>query len=131
MHRLYNPNSYEHFYTGDDAEFANLVSLGWQDEQYGWTAPTSGDPVYRLYNPNNGGDHHYTLDAAERDMLIAAGWSYEGTGWFSDPNKAVTVYREYNPNEPIRNHNYTANLDEHNFLVSLGWRDELIAWYGM
>ncbi len=131
MHRLYNPNSYEHFYTADDAEFAHLVSLGWQDEQYGWTAPATGDPVYRLYNPNNGGDHHYTMDADERDMLIEAGWQDEKIGWYSDPNKAVTVYREYNVNEPIRNHNYTASLYEHNHLVSLGWRDEQIAWYGV
>ncbi len=36
MHRLYNPNSYEHFYTGDDAEAANLVSLGWNDEGVAW-----------------------------------------------------------------------------------------------
>ena len=131
MHRLYNPNSYEHFYTGDDAEFANLVSLGWQDEQYGWTAPATGDPVYRLYNPNNGGDHHYTLDPDERDMLIAAGWQDEKIGWYSDPNKTVTVYREYNPNELARNHNYTADKAEHDYLVSLGWRDEKIAWYGV
>ena len=36
MHRLYNPNSYEHFYTTDDNEFANLVSLGWHDELIAW-----------------------------------------------------------------------------------------------
>ncbi len=131
MHRLYNPNSYEHFYTGDEAEFEHLVSLGWQDEKYGWTAPAYGDPVYRLYNPNNGGDHHYTLDPDERDMLIAAGWQDEEIGWYSDSNKTVTVYREYNPNEVARNHNYTADKAEHDYLVSLGWRDELIAWYGV
>ncbi len=131
MHRLYNPNSYEHFYTANDDEFANLVSLGWQDEQYGWTSPATGDPVYRLYNPNNGGDHHYTMSVSERDRLIAAGWRYEDVGWYSNPNKNVPVYREYNPNELARNHNYTADRVEHDNLISLGWRNEFIAWYGV
>ncbi len=132
MHRLYNPNSYEHFYTANDDEFANLVSLGWRDEGYGWTAPATGNSVYRLYNPNYGGDHHYTTDEDERDMLIEAGWIYEGVGWCSAPAEGgVPVYREYNPNELSRNHNYTADRAEHNNLVGLGWHDEFIAWYGV
>lgn len=130
MHRLYNPYSYEHFYTADADEFAGLVDLGWQDEGIGWTAPASGDPVYRLYNPNNGGDHHYTPSIEERNALIDAGWVDEEIGWFSDPNKTVPLYREYNPNELVRNHNYTADRDEHDGLVAIGWQDEDIAWYG-
>ncbi len=133
MHRVYNPNSYEHFYTADDNEFANLVSLGWRDEGIGWMAPETSDvPVYRLYNPNNGGDHHYTRDAAERDTLVRVGWRDEGIGWYSASEAGgVPVYREYNPNELARNHNYTANKEEHDHLVSLGWHDEGIAWYGL
>ena len=131
MHRVYNPNSYEHFYTSDDAEFANLVSLGWRDEGYGWIAPATGEPVYRLYNPNNGGDHHYTKNADERDMLVGVGWRDEGVGWYSASETSGTpVFREYNPNELARNHNYTKDKDEHSFLVSLGWHDEGTAWYG-
>jgi len=54
MHRLYNPYSYEHFYTFDDEEFAELVELGWQDEGTGWEAPKSGDPArLSLSNVNN------------------------------------------------------------------------------
>ncbi len=131
MHRLYNPNSYEHFYTGDDAEAANLVSLGWKDEGFGWTAPASGEPVYRVYNPNNGGDHHYTKDAAERDTLVSVGWEDEGVGWYSADSSGAPVYREYNPNEVVRNHNYTADASEHGNLVGLGWNDEGVAWYGV
>ena len=49
MHRLYNPNSGEHFYTGSDAERDHLVSLGWRSEGEGWVAPVkSTTPVYRL-----------------------------------------------------------------------------------
>ncbi len=49
MWRLYNPNSGEYFYTGDEAEMRNLASLGWYLEGVGWVAPREGDPVYRLY----------------------------------------------------------------------------------
>ncbi len=131
MHRLYNPNSYEHFFTSDDSEFAYLVSLGWQDEGIGWTSAASGSPVYRLYNPNDGGDHHYTKSLAERNMLIGAGWLDEGARWYSSEGSGVPVYREYNPNMPARNHNYTRDYAEHVGLISLGWRDEGIAWYGV
>ncbi len=131
MRRLYNPNSYEHFYTADEEEFDNLVSIGWLSEEYGWIAPATGTPVYRLYNPNDGGDHHYTKDAEERDMLVSVGWLYEDVGWYSADESGVPVYREYNPNEPSRNHNYTADKSEHDSLCSIGWRDEDIAWYGV
>ncbi len=132
MRRLYNPYSYEHFYTADADEQANLVGLGWVDEGLGWTAPETSDiPVYRLYNPYNGGDHHYTKSADERDALVAAGWQDEGTGWYSAGDTGTPVYREYNPFEVVRNHNYTTDKGEHDGLVSIGWHDEDIAWYGV
>ena len=131
MHRLYNPNSGEHFYTADLAERDNLIRLGWKYEGIGWMAPVESDyPVFRLYNPN-AGEHHYTLDASERDMLVNAGWKYEGIGWYSDPNKKVPLYRVYNPNEFANNHHYTADNFERGYLIALGWRDESIAWYGI
>lgn len=131
MHRLYNPNSGEHFYTADDAERDHLASIGWNYEGVGWTAPkTSSIPVYRLYNAN-GGEHHYTPDISERDFLVAAGWNDEGTGWYSDDARTTPLFRDYNPNAFANNHNYTVDVNEHEFLVSLGWRDEGIAWYGV
>ena len=130
MYRLYNPNSGEHFYTGDPAERDHLISLGWDYEGVGWTAPYSGSAVYRLYN-SNAGEHHYTTSVAERDSLIAAGWTYESIGWCSDDYHLIPLYRQYNPNEFANNHNYTTSLDENNWLVSLGWRAEDIGWYGV
>ena len=131
MHRLYNPNSGEHFYTGDAVEKNALVKLGWKYEGVGWNAPLkSSIPVYRLYN-REGGEHHYTTDTAERDALISRGWKDEGTGWYSDEGKGKPVYREYNPNAYSCNHNYTAEKKEHDALVSYGWKDEGIAWYGL
>ena len=130
MHRLYNPNSGEHFYTARSKERDMLVRLGWQYEGVGWKAPKkSGTPVYRLYNPN-AGDHHYTMDPEEREMLIAKGWNDEGIGWYSDEEESVPLYRQYNPNAKAGAHNYTVRKKENDYLVTLGWRAEGIGWYG-
>ena len=130
MHRLYNPNSGEHFYTANTSEKDGLVTAGWKYEGEGWKAPSwSEDPVYRLYNPN-AGDHHYTVSKAERDNLVSVGWSYEGIGWYSDADKTVPLYRQYNPNATTGSHNYTTSKAENDHLVSLGWKEEGIGWYG-
>ena len=136
MHRLYNPNSGEHFYTASEVERDAVAGAGWDYEGEGWTAPvTSSTPVYRLYS---GTDHHYTTSAVERDHLVSVGWSDEGTGWYSDDAQGVPLYRQFNPNvdpsAPTNNsgsHNYTTSLDEHGSLVSIGWNDEGIGWYGV
>ena len=130
MHRPYNPNSGEHFYTASDVEHEYLVSIGWNDEGTGWIAPTGGDAVYRLYNPY-AGEHHYTLDAGEADMLVSVGWNDEGIGWYSDPNQAVALYRAYNPNAFANNHHYTTDWGEFVTLLGLGWQDEGTGWYGV
>ena len=131
MYRLYNPNSGEHFYTGNEGEKNNLVMLGWRDEGIGWIAPaTSNTPVYRLYN-ENAGDHHYTMEADEKDNLLSVGWKFEGIGWYSDDNETVPLYREYNSNAVSGTHNYTTDKAEHDSLVAAGWKDENIGWYAI
>lgn len=81
MHRMYNPNSGEHFYTSSLAEAQNIYTAGWDYEGIAWVG-AEGEPVYRLYNPN-AGDHHYTTSAGERDSLVRAGWRDEGIGWYA------------------------------------------------
>ncbi|MFR3686312.1 MAG: MucBP domain-containing protein [Enterococcus sp.] len=130
MHRLYNPNSGEHFYTAATNEKNHLTKIGWRYEGIGWTSPTSGNPVYRLYN-KNAGDHHYTMNANEKNHLVKVGWKYEGVGWYSDTKKAVPLYRAYNPNAKAGSHNYTANYGEQKNLLKHGWRNEGIGWYGI
>ena len=131
MHRLYNPNSGEHFYTADTKERNHLVSVGWTFEGRGWIAPAiSNKPVYRLYNAN-AGDHHYTMSVGERDALVAVGWNYEGLGWYSADASGAPLYRQYNPNALAGSHNYTLDMNENNALVQLGWRAEGIGWYGL
>ncbi|MDR2833783.1 MAG: CHAP domain-containing protein [Streptococcaceae bacterium] len=128
MHRIYNPNSGEHFYTRDDNEKNVLVKLGWKYEGIGWFAPNNGKPVHRLYNPNSGG-HHYTTNTFERDSLVKIGWRYEGVGWFSGGSRPLL--RAYNPNAKVGTHNYTVNTFEQQFLINAGWRDEGIGWYSV
>ncbi len=130
MHRMYNPNSGEHFYTGDILERTNLILAGWTYEGDAWFSPESNDkPVYRLYNPN-AGDHHYTLDANERDSLVKVGWIYEKVAWYSASKETgKPVYRLYNPNAVTGSHHYTTKEEERDALITVGWRDEGIGWY--
>ena len=132
MHRLYNPNSGEHFYTADLAERDNLIKLGWKYEGIGWMAPAESDhPVFRLYNPN-AGDHHYTLDIKERDHLRSVGWIFEGIGWYSAlASEGKSVLRQYNPNAVAGAHNFTVDVSENQTLVRAGWRAEGIGWYAL
>ena len=132
MYRMYNPNSGEHFYTGNAQERAQLVSVGWKYEGIGFYAPQkSNTPMYRLYNPN-AGDHHYTYSTAERDSLVKAGWKSEGIGWYSDDAKTVKMYRLYNPNATgAGSHHYTSNNAERQNLIKIGWKDEDIGFYAV
>lgn len=128
IYRVYNPNSGEHFYTANAAERDHLAKIGWNYEGVGWKAPKTGEPIYRLYN-KNAGDHHYTTNAAERDHLVSLGWKDEGVTAYSDAEKSVPVYRQYNPNAKAGAHNFTTNVAENNMLVGVGWKAEGIGWY--
>lgn len=130
MHRMYNPNSGEHFYTANGIEKDILVRAGWNYEGTGWTAPDTGPNVYRMYNAN-AGDHHYTMNPAEKDMLVRVGWNYEGVGWKTDDYNGVALHRLYNPNAKAGSHHYTTNAGERDSLAAIGWRKEGIGWYGM
>ena len=129
MHRMYNPNSGEHFYTASAYERDALVRAGWRYEGAGWNAPLTGNPVYRLYNPN-AGDHHYTPSAYERDSLVRAGWRYEGVGWNTSVAEMQPLYRLYNPNAATGTHHYTLSAYEATHLTFVGWRYEGIGWFG-
>lgn len=131
MLRLFNPNTGEHLYTGDQSEKDFLVDLGWQYEGEAWNSPLiSNSPVYRLYNKFTG-EHHYTCDKGEKNWLISTGWNDEGIGWYSSDIAFIPVYREFNPNSPgVGAHNYTTDIGEHTYLITSGWNDEGIAWFG-
>ncbi len=130
VYRLYNPNTGEHFYTTNYAEYESLQNYGWQDEGIGWYAVNHGSPVYRLYNPNaQGGDHYYTMNKIEADWLISQGWSIDNNwapAFYSYGN--TNLYVAYNPNAQSGAHNYTTNQGEQQFLLQSGWMFGEVAW---
>lgn len=84
IYRLYNPNTGDHFYTGNSVERDSLVKVGWRYEQISfYSDPSNGQAVYRLYNPNaKVGSHFYTTSLAEKNSLVKSGWKYEGVAWY-------------------------------------------------
>ena len=130
VHRLYNPNTGEHFYTISEYESNHLRSLGWKYEGIGWVGSTAGDPVYRVYNPNaDGGDHYYTVSQGEASYLVSLGWRWDNDGkpaFYSGGD--CDLYVEYNPNARSGAHNYTTSQAEHEHLLSVGWIYGAVAW---
>ena len=144
VYGLYNPNSGEHFFTANEDEAASLTLLGWEEGDIKWYAPVSGDPVYRLYNPNvtdlsgnNIGDHHYTMNPAEVSSLIEAGWQKDDALFYSasvSEDNSVPVFGVYNPNAYALGmsgaHHFTINADEIRGLLDLGWQEGYIKFFG-
>ena len=132
VHRLYNPYTYQHFYTSSTSEADSLSKGGWSYEGVSWIAPESSAdaaPVYRLYNPYSG-DHLYTTSKDEYDSLAAGGWTPEEVAFRSDPASSQPVYRLYNPYATVGAHHYTTNTQERDVLVGQGWKDEGTCWFG-
>ena len=132
IHRMYNPYSGEHFYTGSEEERNILITAGWiYEEGSSFTAPEEADdtvPVYRLYDPN-GAEHLFTINKEEAKILEERGWISEGIRFYAydtDAKKGVHLYRAYNPNDG--HHILTTDKAEQDYLVSLGWSDEGVAW---
>lgn len=128
VYRLYDKTRGEHIYTANEVEKAALLDAGWVDEGVAFkTELACGKPVYRLYNPNEGGMHFYTINADERDGLVEAGWTYEGVVFCS--SGTTPVYRVYNPKSASGEHHFTTLESEVDDLTALGWNDEKVAWY--
>ena len=129
MYRMYNPNTGEHFYTGDKGERQVLEAAGWKYEGVGFTFPAStGKPVYRLFQPSTG-EHLYTMDENEKAALLAAGWNYEGIAFNSGNESEVPQYRLYNPNVTVGAYHFTASMEERDVLLAAGWQDQGIGFY--
>lgn len=84
------------------------------------------NPIYRLYNPNNG-EHFYTASYKELSDLQNIGWSYEGLLGYAKVFSEIPVYRLYNPN--VGEHFYTTDLKERESLMIAGWIYEGVAFY--
>ena len=131
VYRLYNPHTGEHFYTTQVGEKNADVKAGWQNEGIGWTAPSKGTAVYRVYNPNGTGDHYYTKDKNEATHLVKLGWRWDNGAkpvFYSGGSVKVDV--AYNPNAKSGAHNYTTSSFEQNSLLKSGWKYGSVAFYG-
>lgn len=129
--RLYNPNSGQHVWTGDNKEVYKLTLAGWKYEGVGFRWVKDGKAtVYRLYNPNSG-EHILTISKQEIDNLVKAGWKNEGAQFRvysgKEDAKAKPVYRMYDTHSG--HHMWTISESEHNTLSGLGWHCEGIAFY--
>lgn len=133
VYRLYNPNTGEHFYSTSAYERDADVAVGWRNEGTLETAPTSGTPIYRVYNLNaKGGDHYYTMSKYEATQLVAKGWKWDNNGkpvFYSGGTKPV--YVAYNPNAQTGAHNYTMSSYEQKSLLGIGWTYGATAWYAV
>ncbi|MCR4612274.1 MAG: hypothetical protein K5644_10285 [Lachnospiraceae bacterium] len=130
VYRLYNQSTGEHFYTKNVLEYEDLQKIGWIDEGFGWYGAGSGEPVYRLYNPNaEGGDHYYTLNKEEAQGLVDLGWLIDNDWAPAFYSKGdANLYVAYNPNAQSGAHNYTTNYAEQQSLLAGGWLYDEIAW---
>lgn len=128
QYRMYNPNTGEHFYTGNSEEKEVLTKAGWKFEGTAFSTLQSGGlPVYRLYN-SNAGDHHYTISKEEAESLTKAGWKDEGVAFYASAD-GTAQYRLYNPNAEAGAHFYTSDQKERDSLIKAGWKFEGIAFY--
>ena len=129
MHRLYNPNTGEHFYTGSDVEKNNLIAAGWNYEDIGFSFPANtGAPVHRLFQPSTG-EHLYTMDEAEKTKLEAEGWNYEGIAFNSAYDTEAIQHRLHNPNATVGAYHFTFSEEEKQTLIDAGWEYQGIGWY--
>ncbi|MGM9960879.1 MAG: hypothetical protein ACI32F_06185 [Allobaculum sp.] len=62
---------------------------------------------------------------------MALGWKDEDVAFYSNTERAVSIYRVYNPNAKIGSHHYTKDFEQAHALVMQGWQYEGTCWYGM
>ena len=94
VYRLYNSNAGDHHYTLSKKEKDNLVKVGWKYEGIGWYSAdtTTGEKLYRAYNPNaRAGSHNYTRSWEEQSSLIKVGWKDEGIAWYGIKQANPTI----------------------------------------
>ncbi|WP_339101903.1 hypothetical protein [Candidatus Enterococcus clewellii] len=82
--RLYNPKMDRHMLTTDSSERAHLVKNGWNSESTAmFMVYTFGEPIYRMYNPNN--PAWVYVRSAEANNLVRAGWQRQRIEFYVEP----------------------------------------------
>lgn len=118
VYRLYNPNTYEHFYTAYQCEINVLTKRnGFQNLGAAFNTTLASQtwavPILRLYNPSKQ-LHFWTSSVEESNSLQQSlGYQYEGIAYYTlNPTTSSTypIYRIYNPKTHV--HLWTASLSE-------------------
>lgn len=131
---MYNPRTYDHFYTSYACE-ANVLGYTagytYEGPVFNTTAVNpSGVPVWRLYNPSTG-QHLWTVSQADIDNATQrAGYRVEGVAFYSAPANAASyaVWRLYNPR--TYQHVWTGSQASINFMTQqLGFQIEGVGFY--
>ncbi|MCR4611897.1 MAG: hypothetical protein K5644_08370, partial [Lachnospiraceae bacterium] len=116
---MYDEGRGETFYTKNAMEAAGLEAAGWKHETSSDFNVVSADdanaiPVYRVYNPNNGGMHFYTHMPYEVIKLIFTGWNYEGISHYvykKNCGVGTPQFRLYNSASKNGEHRWTADYE--------------------
>jgi len=114
IHRYFNANSGDHFYTQNDGSYTGWGYEGVAFSAYTYRTPSSV-PIYRYYNPGSG-DHFYSKNSG-----APYGYTSEGIEFYAYLNQAngtVPIYRYFNPNSG--DHFYTKNVSNYSGYVSEG-----------
>ena len=129
LHRLYNRNNGDHYFTARSSESNYLSGIGLRYEgtpyrvtdYRGTTGATRnlGIVLWSVYNPNTG--EHLLVQEYEATMLAKVGWNKEQPQFVAPQGANTDVYRVYNPNATGPAHVYVGK-SEGSGLVAQGWR---------
>ncbi len=113
MHRYYNTNGKDHFFTANWSELQSAPQSGWVYEGilgYVERWSSKGQPLYRYYN-SRGIDHFYTTNYNELGDGTA-NWKKEGIAGYlpAKSSQTTNIYRYWNSS--VSDHHYTTNWSE-------------------
>lgn len=90
-------NIYQHIYSDGNYRYLSTSSArpgGFSAGSILYIAPSSGDSVYRLMNPNVTCSYLFTCSTSEVNDTVAAGWKNQGVVFYSkSSNPRTTIYR--------------------------------------
>jgi hypothetical protein len=131
LHRSWNPQTGDHFYTTDASESRNAARLGYQAEGTEGCLTTRPllVPLYRMFHVQVH-DHFYTTSAEEKDRARSLGYVEEGIEGYCSASRlpgTEPLYRLFNAQ--VHDHFYTTSAAERDRALGLGYVEEEIPCY--
>lgn len=94
-------NIYQHVYSDGNYRYLSTSSArpgGFSAGPILYIAPSSGNSVYRLMNPNMTCSYLFTCSTSEVNDTVAAGWKNQGVVFYSKSSNPRTVIYRFNRN---------------------------------